>query len=514
MLEFSPYPTTLPTAIFANTIQVLFVMASYQKLPNEMIDQIILCLDSVSDRHTLLDLCLTSKASRITAQPVLFSKFSFEGERVERKRDELTRIFFFHSPSKEQLLLFTRSVILRPDLALQVKDLSIAVCEEDLSDKATWNASTSEVDMEIFITAARAVRIPTRVEWIYELRKKKLEAFLALLVLQVINIDRFSLKRGIEPLHNLLNVAFHVVNSPNGTQQCRALSSLKELCVSVVSVSSGLLLNDIGFLMLLPTLRKVRLEQALRNSSGIAHHVPGPSVWRPDELPHYRPKTSTLDILNSSMDSVALDGLLALCSDLRHLGFHITKDAPRGSDPAWPAEITGLLVRFPTVVDLHLDFSDTDYYKQQQTEPDTNFASSLLQLTTLKRLTLDMATLPSEEAIPGAVEFLAITHCDRDVTGFLTLLALRKRTSLRALTRVRVAPLHHHLYEVFGLFWEEDNRSSFDHAVTNLRVKLAEVGIEFEVDLGETSINSILSSRQQARQTWEEFTVNGSNQSV
>jgi hypothetical protein len=466
-------------------------MDSQVELPNEMIDHIISFLDSVKDRHALLDLCLASKACYIAAQPNLFSKFSFTGHRLESSNQSYV---WYGSAPREQLLLFTRTLMMRPDLAQHVKDLDIEVFEGDNNEEeADWYCSTSESDMDMFTSMVTATGSYS-MTWIKELQHMNVNAFISLLVVQAPNVERLSLILDYKPFH-MLSVLATSARDPSLVPDLpfKPLTTLKELDLSHMDVAGGYTLEEIAPLLWIPTLEKVYLSQTIGHNVGNFPPAVPPRLLSRDHFKNF----SHLDIQNSAIDSDGFADLLASCRNLKHLEYRLGYKAEIDASYGMPENIMHALGNnAASLIDLHFDYSELDSGEIEEVHDSQAFGASLERLGCLKTLSLSQQILPEATTLPRNIESLTVMNCDGDITAYLASLASLKRTQRLHLQCVEVKSINYYINVVFGLSIGNKDRSIFDRAIENNKAILAEEDIKLEVKLDEMKLRWVFASNQ------------------
>ncbi|KAF2490962.1 hypothetical protein BU16DRAFT_140031 [Lophium mytilinum] len=301
-------------------------------LPPELLIWTVSSLDPVKDRRTLYNLCLTSKALRPVAQPVLFSIFAHYDERREKHcEDELVP---FSTP-KLPLFQFARTLILRPDLAhkVQTLDTSAIRCHEfDGRDEVT--------DEDFDILTQAVLGMSSAASWQEYLRNFDLNACIGLLICLLPKLEtfrfavtEFNTAIAEESLSYLESWPGSVVQ---GTARPSPFSSLRSLHITgtgeTYAFSNAFDLNIIGPILSLPTLEIFEAENCFRDDK---------YEWTAEtfQCPARSLNISTLTFTNSAVSRAYMERLIAGCRSLRKFEYQRRKDTGSLGYPLRPCSL-------------------------------------------------------------------------------------------------------------------------------------------------------------------------------
>ncbi|KAF2433323.1 hypothetical protein EJ08DRAFT_647380 [Tothia fuscella] len=447
-------------------------------LPNEILDHVFSYLDPIDNRGTLIKACLVSQRFCAAAQPLLFSHFKFLGD-LERISNEASYHYYQTAP-KTQLVLFTRTVILRPDLAANVKILDIAVYDGE--EYETYEDYVDEVEdvfpMPLDADMARytqALRKPCYTaissDWLDSIVQNSAVAFIALLVSQTPNLERLSIVVSNEPIFYLLELAQLASNSKEETKDNRTpLSTLKELEISFSPSANDWAKPDVDQLTLLSSLQSLHIW-------GYPEVDYAKSILRGSNL-------STLILSHCFLGIDSAMNLIRSCKALKVFHYAIEPLLYHGTvHPVSPGMLVALLSDYHSfsLEELNLDYHAA---KEEVWAEDGPYAVETLKgFISLNKITLSQDTIPPPSMWPAATRSVTITECTESIAELTASLPALKDSVLPLLETIIIYVANQNHYKVFGLEKVRHERFFFDRAVSKLMADMVKGGIVFSLKL-------------------------------
>ncbi|OCK81731.1 hypothetical protein K432DRAFT_381029 [Lepidopterella palustris CBS 459.81] len=397
-------------------------------LPIELLCNVV---DGVDDRTSLLKLCLVCKTLLAMSQPVLFNSFRKAGERPEYGNQSYT---CYGPAPKARLISFVRTIIERPDLALQVKWVDVETFDDDINPEDEFEEPPSEEDMEIFYDAVRQLDVKKRYPWIRALTELRAIVFIALLIIQTPNMEDFEFILTYKPISLLSGLARRTANGVPSN----AFKSLKKLTVTHFDAAGGFNLQQIARLLSLPSLQSLFTKHCLGDNVVDLGDF-GSFECEPGTL-----NLSTLVFDDSSIDATCLHTLIAACKSLKQFEyqsmlFHEMSDV----DQFTPSEMySALKCQKSSLEMLTLDFTEHEY---DQLEGDWRgedpIIGDLREFTNLKHLRVDQSYLEDREdltVLPQSLESLTLQHCQGPISKTVADLVVLSKTALPSLRKLHI----------------------------------------------------------------------------
>ncbi|PGH18650.1 hypothetical protein AJ80_04397 [Polytolypa hystricis UAMH7299] len=425
-------------------------MAKLTNLPVELREHIISFLP-LTDRHTLLALCRISKDFCALAQPRLFREFSSSRPRPWRKVGTIydTQSYGGSVP-KRALIHFTHTVISRPDLASQVRYITIESFDDDdlftAEDEEYLEPPTPEM-MENFKRAIERLPLSDTNQataWIENIMKLKITALTALLLSQTPNVKSLYVVLDSSPLDELgyLIGKKNTALSGSPSSYCSALTAVHTTCGNS---KYGFRLQHITPLLRLPALETFSGEGLLGYSeysnSGSQELSIEPGTLSISHLELYsttRHVGGECDLRQSSIDEKCLTSLVSGCKQLKV--FKYAADNPpslSGADSMKQVNMleiqSALHCQRHTLQKLAVDTGPCNFRTMREGGDDEY--NPFTEYTRLRHLDLPFFSMVAARELPVSLEYLIIRRCDASLfRGIVKLVEGRVCPSLKMIT--------------------------------------------------------------------------------
>ncbi|KAF2666316.1 hypothetical protein BT63DRAFT_428080 [Microthyrium microscopicum] len=381
------------------------------KLPLEILFEVA---KSIGTHSTLRNLCLTSKALSDAAQPVLFSTYC---------EPKSTQKFLGNPDTGDagpwitiSLLQFTRTIILRPDLARHVRTLKIStLASERHPALSTWPHQLNVEIVKAEFTALEARNLEPR-----------LESVVPFLLSTLINIRIFLIDTSECAIEKLAELG----SAAQDGRYPRPLWKLKELHLGFLSKQS---LAESASVLELPTLKELSIKGWMTTENEKV----------PSQLQLASSNVQRVSLYSGSFDIDSIKALLSACKNLQVLRYNCFENCrPAWTSPSEPQQVfSAIQSHGQRLRELQLEFN------LLRMDPPTERVTGC---PNLKYVTVNAGLIEYLQFLPDCIEHIQITRCGgSSVWGFLELAKL-KETHFRSMRLITVNA--DRLVQVSGLF--------------------------------------------------------------
>ncbi|KAL4915447.1 hypothetical protein BDW62DRAFT_212694 [Aspergillus aurantiobrunneus] len=276
-------------------------MAKLSDLPTEILLLVLSHFNHFMYKEELQALCLSSRRLCSIAQPFLYKQFVREVHCQCCHKNGIP-------PGRiVPLVLFTRTLISRPDLAACVRSANFDSSEDDFDDRDVRDA---EFDADTFrVLAAGFQKLPAacRARWFMNAAAMRSNPYLLVLASQMLNLEHLQLTLGEEGLYDLEPL----FTQWSSTEQ-PYLKNLKSVVIRDLTFTESESMADLNSIMELPRLE----EFTLIYLNGDADGCPLFEI-EPGSL-----NISTLSLREACLDSESLTAIVAGCKCLKDFSYY------------------------------------------------------------------------------------------------------------------------------------------------------------------------------------------------
>ncbi|KAL4772586.1 hypothetical protein BDW60DRAFT_40231 [Aspergillus nidulans var. acristatus] len=385
-------------------------MAKLLELPNEILLLIFSYFDSFIYKGELQALCLTSKLLYSISQPILYTQFVREVhcQCCHKEGTPPGRIV--------PMVLFTRTIVARPDLASRVRAASFDTFETDFDDA---DVCGTEFDFDTFKTLAsgfQQLSPSSRVQLFIKAAAMMSNPYLLVLTSRMPNLEHLELRLGPEGLTDLEPLFTRWARTTMVEQPY--LRNLKSVVLRDMTHTQSLSMINVDFVMELPQLEDFTIIYL----NGEAEGCP-PFEFEPASL-----NISCLTLKEACLDAKALKRIMTACKNLKvfnYFGHNFDGKNMAETVQFDPSELVSILETQKDnllTVRCNLDWEGLHPTRWNRCSKYGSFAS----LKILTHLEIDQYPYTPKQELPPSIHCLHIKNISFPI--FDTVGSLRMRT--------------------------------------------------------------------------------------
>lgn len=422
-------------------------MARLSDLPVELLLAIFTYFHPVEDRKLVLSLCEVSRTIRGAAQQLLFSCFDTGTRCIHCKSSNCKNRI--QGVCQLQLLIpFTRTIIVRPDLAERVQKLMIREHSCKPQPMSQWpNALTADT-IRHYTNAIQTLKVKNKSRWLSAIVGCVFDAFMIVLISQTPNVKLLSIVLDQNRLGSFLVLAREMLRSSIGFPYLSNLISLDINCYDKRPIE----LQSIIPILALPRLREVSIAYCVGTSD---------TVW-PVEIAPGSLKLASISLSPAGIDQNCLIRLAEACACLKQFTYVAMDNS--GLELVGPPQIQpALYSQRNNLEEVRIEYREL--LSANVINPDWSPKyGSFEDFTNLKRLDLEQALMMPADKLPHSLETLIIRQANYPIFDMMAKLVSACRTTCHSLSEVTIRPYALAPYAMVGLHrhWMADYFASND----------------------------------------------------
>lgn len=278
-------------------------MAKLLDLPTELLLLILSHFDHFMYKYELQSLCISSKRLYSIAQPLLYRDF------VREVNCQCCHKIGTPPGRIIPLVLFTRTLISRPDLASCVRSAAFDNSENVFDDEDVCEVEFGADTFKVLATGFQQVSGICRTRLFMEAAAMKSNPYTVVLASSMPNLERLKLTIGEEGLYDL-EPLFTQWHTNNPAQPY--LRNLKSVVIRDLTLTESGSMVDLDYIQELPHLE----EFTLINLNGDAEGCP---LF---EIQLETLNISSLSLLEACLDTESLTAIVDGCRCLKHFSYY------------------------------------------------------------------------------------------------------------------------------------------------------------------------------------------------
>ncbi|KAL4971490.1 hypothetical protein BDW66DRAFT_163664 [Aspergillus desertorum] len=385
-------------------------MAKLLDLPNEILLLIFSYFDTFRYKRELQALCLTSKLLCLISQPILYNQFVREVHCQCCHEDGTP-------PGRiVPMILFTRTMVARPDLAARVRAARFDTFETNFDDEDVCEAEFDSGTFKTLASGLQQLSPHSRAQLFMKAAAMMSNPYLLVLASRMPNLEHLELTLGLEGLTDL---------EPLFTQRAKTtmveqpyLRNLKSVVIKDMTHTKSASMVNLHFIMELPHLENLTLMYLNGDAEGCPLFE-----FEPASL-----NISYLTLMDACLDADTLTKIMTACKDLKvfnYFGYNFDGKIMTESIQFDPSELVSILEPQKgnlLTVRCNLDWEDIHPTRWNRCSKYGSFAS----LKNLVHLEIDQYPCTSKQELPPSLHCLHIKNISFPI--FDTVGSLHMRT--------------------------------------------------------------------------------------
>ncbi|KAL4783890.1 hypothetical protein BJX76DRAFT_348240 [Aspergillus varians] len=386
-------------------------MASLLDLPNEILLIVVSHFNHFVHREALQALCLCSKRLYSISQPFLYDQY------IREVHCQCCHKNGTPPGHIVPLVLFTRTLISRPDLAARVRSANFDNSKDAFDDDIVREAELDADTFEVLAAGFQQLPAAYRARWFMKGAAMKSNPYILVLASRMPNLEHLQLTLGEEGLHGLGPLFTQWFAS--GIDHQPYFKNLKSVVIRDLTYTESVSMFNLEYVLKLPRLEEFTLTYLNGNADG----CPLFDI-KPDTL-----NISTLSLMDACLDAESLTEIVAGCKclkDFSYYGCNYDVDNIAESGQFDPSELVSILSSQKDnlrTIRCSLDWGDIYPTHWERCSKYGSFAP----FKNLMHLELDQYPYTPKQELPSSLHCLTIRNISFSI--FDTLESLDMRTT-------------------------------------------------------------------------------------